>query len=135
MHLGANTSSESLNVSLTFNFSYFQTAIRKSTRENYPAPKKAELDSKPERHSVPWAGKILSTPEPEPQDDVKIQKEVELDDEEVEAPTVSVFVCREGCGLLSDWLTLHTVAMYAVQAAVKAELSHQSDSISLCFCS
>ena len=83
---------------------------------------------------MPWAGKILSTPEPEPQDDLEL-REVEEDDEEFEAPTVSVFVCREGCGLLSDWLTLHTVAMYAVQAAVKAELSHQRDSISLCFCS
>ena len=34
-------------------------------------------------------------------------------------------------GLLSDWLTLHTVATYAVRAAVKAELSQQSVSLSL----
>jgi len=63
---------------------------------------------------VPWAGKILCTPE----HDIELQ-EVEEDDEEFEAPTVSVFVYREGCGLLSDWLTLHTVATYEVQAAVK----------------
>ena len=35
---------------------------------------------------MPWAGEILFTPEP--QDDVEIQKEVDEDDEEFEAPTV-----------------------------------------------
>ena len=107
----------------SFKFSYLQTTTRESNQENCLA----------ERPSVPWAGKILCTPEP--QDDLEIRKELEEDDEEFEAPTVSVLVCREGRGLLSDWLTLHTVATYAVQAAVKAELSQQSDSISLCFCS
>ena len=88
MHLSANTSRESLNASLILPLIsfFFRQPPGNQTKRIAQYQRRAQSDSKPTRPYVPWAGEILFTPEP--QDDVEIQKEVDEDDEEFEAPTV-----------------------------------------------
>ena len=92
----------------------------KKARRSAPTPR-----AKPARPSVPWANGALVTPAPP--DDAPIL-EVDEEDEENEAATAELGAYQQVCEKSSAPLSA-----YAVRAAVKTELSHQSGSISLFF--